>query len=311
LIKLLLTETLSQKVVERLNEIPEFEIVVKTGLNARQLQTEIKDYEAVVVSGTTILNKEILQRAGQLKIIVKAGIELDNIDVQFARSRNIEVRNTPFAAAITVAEYTLAQMLGICRFIGPAYQSMKAHKWEKLLFSGGMELYGKTAGIIGMGRIGKEVAKRQLAMGMKVLYYDILEVKADKDTDAHLAAQVRKVTLDELLSTSDFISVHLPLTESTRNLLSTDAFEKMKEGVVFVNVARGGVVDEGALMRALANDKIRAVALDVYEQEPLEEFALIDHEKVFPAPHLGSSTIEARERAGFEAISILKEFFNV
>jgi D-3-phosphoglycerate dehydrogenase len=311
LIKLLLTETLSQKVVEQLKEIPEFEIVVKTGMNVHQLKEEIKDYEAVVVSSAVILNKEILQSAEQLKIVVKAGIEVDNIDVEFARSRNIEVRNTPFAAAITVAEYTLAQMLGICRFIGPAYQSMKAHKWEKLLFSQGMELYGKTAGIIGMGRIGKELAKRQLAMGMKVLYYDIVEVKAHKGMDAHLVEQVRKVTLDELLRTSDFISVHLPLTDTTRNLLSTNEFEKMKEGVVFVNVARGGVVDEVALMKALTGDKIRAVALDVYEQEPLEEFALIDHEKVFPAPHLGSSTIEAQERAGFEAISILKEFFNV
>jgi D-3-phosphoglycerate dehydrogenase / 2-oxoglutarate reductase len=311
LIKLLLTETLSQKVVERLNEIPEFEIVVKPGMNTHQLKEEIKDYEAVVVCGTAILNKEILQSAEQLKIVIKAGIELDNIDIEFARSRNIEVRNTPFAAAITVAEYTLAQMLGICRFIGPAYQSMKAHKWEKPLFSRGIELYGKTAGIVGMGRIGKEVAKRQLALGMKVFYYDIAAIEADKDMDALLVEQVRKVTLDELLETSDFISVHLPLTESTRNLLSTNEFEKMKEGVVFVNVARGGVVDEVALMRALAGDKIRAVALDVYQQEPLEEFALIDNEKVFPAPHLGSSTIEAQERAGFEAISILKEFFNV
>jgi D-3-phosphoglycerate dehydrogenase len=311
LIKLLLTEILSQKVVERLKEIPEFEIVLKTGMNTNQLKEEIKDYEAVVVSGDAILNKEILQSAGQLKIIVKTGIELDNIDVKFARSRNIEVRNTPLAAAITVAEYTLAQMLGICRFLGPAYLSMKAHKWEKLLFTDGTELYGKKAGIIGMGRIGKEVAKRQLAMGMKVLYYDIAAVKANKDMDARLVEQVRKVTLDELLRTCDFISVHLPLTESTRNLLSTDAFEKMKAGVVFVNVASGGVVDEVALMRALADDKIRAVGLDVYEQEPPEEFALIDHEKVFPAPHLGASTIEAQERAGFEAISILKEFFNV
>jgi D-3-phosphoglycerate dehydrogenase len=311
LIKLLLAETLSQKVVERLNEIPEFQIVVKPGMNTHQLKEEIKDYEAVVVCGTAILNKEILQSAKQLKIVVKAGIELDNIDIEFARSRNIEVRNTPFAAAITVAEYTLAQMLGICRFIGPAYQSMKAHKWEKPLFSRGTELYGKTAGIVGMGRIGKEVAKRQLALGMKVLYYDIAAVKTDKDMDALLVEQVRKVTLDELLETSDFISVHLPLTESTRNLLSTNEFEKMKEGVVFVNVAHGGVVDEDALMRALAGDKIRAAVLDVYEQEPPEEFALIDHEKVFPAPHLGASTIEAQERAGFEAISILKEFFNV
>lgn len=311
MIKLLLTDALSQRVVEQLNEIPEFEIVVRTGLNSDQLMEEIKTYEAVLISGSIKLNKEILIEARHLKLIVKAGIGLDNIDVEFARSRNIEVRDTPFAAAITVAEYTLAQMLGICRFIGPAYQSMKAHKWENTLFSEGMELYGKTAGIIGMGRIGREVAKRQLTMGMNVLYYDIVEVKADTDIDAALVTQVRKVTLDELLTSSDFISVHLPLTESTRNLISANEFAKMKDSVVFVNVARGGVVDEVALKRALDNNKIRAVALDVYEQEPLEEFALIDHEKVFPAPHLGASTIEAQERAAFEAISILKEFFNV
>ena len=298
-----MADTLSQKAVELLKEIPEFEIVVKSGMKPGQLKEEIKHYEAIIVGETTTINKETLENANHLKIIVKSGIELDTIDVKFAKSKNIEVKNTPFTASITVAEYTLAQMLAICRFIGPAYKSMKEHKWEKRLFSKGMELNGKTAGIIGMGRIGKEVAKRELAMGMKVLFYDTVEVETE--------LEARQVTLDELLRSSDFISIHLPLTETTKNLVSTEAFEKMKEGVVFVNVARGGVVDETALKKALESDKIKAVAVDVYEQEPIEEFELIDHEKVFPAPHLGASTVEARERAGLEAISILKEFFNV
>lgn len=302
MIKVLLTDTLSQKAVELLKEIPEFEIVVKSGMTSGQLRQEIKNYEAVVVRGTTRLDGEVLEGAEHLRIIVNAGVGLDNIDVEAAKSRHIEVKDTPFATAVTVAEYTLAQMLAICRYIGPAYQSMKAHKWEKKLFSDGMELHGKTAGIIGMGRIGKEVAKRELVMGMKVLYYDIVEVQTDMNA--------RQVTLEELLRSSDFISIHLPLTESTRNLISVEAFEKMKDGVVFVNVARGGVVDETALREALETGKIKALAVDVYEQEPLEDFSLIDHERVFPAPHLGASTVEAQERAGLEAILILKEFFN-
>ena len=303
MIKVLVVDTLSQKAVELLKEIPEFEIVVKTKMNPGQLKKEIKNFEVIIANGTTALDREILEGARYLKIIIRTGIETDNIDVEFAQAKNIEVRNTPLAASITVAEYTLAQMLGICRFIGPAYKSMKEHKWETKLFSKGMELNGKTAGVIGMGRIGKEVAKRELAMGMKVLYYDNVEVQTDMDA--------KQVSLDELLRLSDFISVHLPLTESTKNLVSTGAFEKMKGGVVFVNVARGGVVDEAALSKALESDKIKAVAVDVYEQEPLENFQLIDHEKVFPAPHLGASTVEAHDRAGLEAISILKEFFNV
>jgi D-3-phosphoglycerate dehydrogenase / 2-oxoglutarate reductase len=226
LIKVLLADTLSQKAVELLKEIPEFDIIVKTGMYLEQLKEEIKNVEALVVSGasTLKLTKEILGNAGQLKIIVKTGIGFDNIDVKYAISHNIDVKNTPFAASITVAEYTIAQMLGICRFIGPAYQSMKSHKWEKKIFTQGMELYGKTSGIIGMGRIGKEVAKRQIAMGLSVLYYDIEDVETDIDA--------KQVSLDELLRLSDFISVHLPLTDSTQNLLSKKEFEKMVTGFV-------------------------------------------------------------------------------
>ncbi len=303
MIKVLLADKLSQRALELLGEIPEFEIDINTGMNPVQLKEEIKNCDAVVTRSTTTLDKEILQEAESLKLIVRAGIDVDNIDVEFANSRNIEVRNTPFATSITVAEYTLAQMLGICRFIGPAYKSIKDHKWEKNVFSNGVELYGKTAGIIGFGRIGKEVAKREIAMGMNVIFYDILDIKTD--------IGARQVSLQELLNISDYISIHVPLTDSTRHLISFAEFKQMKENVTIVNVTREGVVDEAALMDALENNRIKAFAMDVQENELHNKLELIDNEKVFPTPYLGSSTVEGEERAGLHVYSVLKEFFNV
>ena len=272
-------------------------------MNPAQLKEEIKKYEAVVIRGITTLDREILQGAEKLKLIVRAGIDLDNINVEFANSRNIDVKNTPFATSITVAEYTLAQMLGICRFIGPAYRSMKEHKWERNLFSNGMELFGKTAGIIGFGRIGKEVAKREIAMGMDVVFYDILHIKTGIDA--------RQVSLRELLKISDFISIHVPSTDSTRHLISSAEFEQMKKNVVLINVTREGVVDGEALIDALENNRIKAVAVDMHEHELYKKSDLIDKKKVFPTPYLGTSTVEGEERAGLHVFSVLKEFFNV
>lgn len=303
MIKVLIADKLSRRIVELLEEIPEFEIDEKHDLNPDELKKEIKNYDAVIIKNAARLTAEIQEEAQNLKIIVKAGIGLDNVDTNFARTKNIEVRITPFAAAITVAEYTLAQMLSICRYLTPAYKSMKEHKWEKNIFSRGTEIYGKTAGIIGFDRIGQELAKRESAMGMNVLYYDSAAIEND--------SAARQVSLDELLSTADFISIHLPLTETTRNFISTAEFAKMKEGVVLIDVSDNGIIDEAALSAALTGNRIKAIALDVYEKEPPMNFELIDHEKVFPTPHLSASTAECQERAGLDVISILKDFFNV
>lgn len=303
MIRILLADAISPKAIESLKEIPEFELMENAGLSSDELKKEIQNVDGMVVRGTTNLNREILAEAAKLKIIVRAGIGLENIDLEFAKTKNIDVRNTPHATSITVAEYTLAHMLGICRNIGPAYASMKNKKWEKSRFSKGMELHGKTAGIIGFGRIGSEVAMRELCMGMSVLCYDVADIQTDLN--------VRQVPLDTLLKESDFISVHLPLTKNTRNLLSFEEFNKMKSTAVLVNVASGGVVDEEALVQALDERKIGAVAVDVFQTEPPNNFSLINHERVFPAPHLGASTQEGQERAGIDAVSILKEFFNV
>lgn len=303
MIKVLLAEKLSQRALELLGEIPEFDIDSRPDMEPDRLKEEIKNYEAVVIRGKTHLGEDVLREAGNLKIIVRAGIDLDNVDIDFARSRNIEVKNTPFTASITVAEYTLAQMLGICRFIGPAYKSVKEHKWEKNRFKNGTELFGKTAGIIGFGRIGKEVAKREIAMGMNVVYYDVTDIETD------IAA--RRVSLDELLDISDFISIHVPLSETTKYMISSTEFEKMKKDVVLINLTREGVVDETALKHALENDKIRAIALDVQESELHNKLDLIDNKNVFPTPYLGVSTREGEERAGVDVLAVLKEFFNV
>lgn len=303
LIKVLLADKLSQRALELLGEIPEFEIDSKAGLEPGQLKKEIKNYEAVVIRGTTRLDEDVLREADNLKIIVRAGIDIDNIDVEYARSRNIEVRNTPFATSITAAEYTLAQMLGICRFIGPAYKSMKEHTFEKTRFVKGTELFGKTAGIIGFGRIGKEVAKREIALGMDVVFYDIV--------DATEGIPARQVSLEELLGVSDFISIHVPLTGDTRGMISSAEFKLMKKNAVIINLTRAGVIDEAALLDALKHKKIKAIALDVQENELHNKWELIDNENVFPTPYLGVSTVEGGERAGVDVLSVLKEFFNV
>ncbi|MCP5108248.1 MAG: 3-phosphoglycerate dehydrogenase [bacterium] len=305
MIKVLLADMLSQRALELLGEIPEFEIDVKTSLTPLQLKEEIKNYEAVVVRRTP-LGEDVLREANNLKIIVRAGIDLDNIDIEFAESKNIEVKNTPFSTSITVAEYTLAQMLGVSRFTGRAYCSMKSGKWEKDRFADGTELYGKTAGIIGFGRIGKEVAKREIALGMNVVFYDTAGVDTGS---ANIPA--RRVSLQELLKTSDFISIHVPLTDSTSGLLSAREFGLMKDNAVLINVSRSGVVDDTALTNALTQDKIKAVVLDVNEKELHEKKEFINNEKVFPMPCLANATVEGAARSGVDVFSVLKEFFNV
>lgn len=303
MIKVLVADKLSQRVVEFLEEIPEFEIMVKPDLSPVELKNEIKDYGAVVVGNETMLGREVLAAARELKIIVKAGIGLDNVDTAYTASMNIEVQSTPTAASITVAEYTLALMLDVCRFLGPAYRGMKEHRWDRGSFERGMELQAKTAGIIGFGRSGKEVAKRELAFGMKVLFYDVVKIETD--------IEARQVALDELLRVADFVSIHLPLTDSTRGLISATELQKMKKGVVLVNVSHRSIVDESALLNALQEERLRAAALDVFEGDCQDNLPLIDHDRVFPFPHLGPSTVESQERAGLGVIAILKGFFNV
>ncbi|MCK4556052.1 MAG: 3-phosphoglycerate dehydrogenase [Candidatus Aminicenantes bacterium] len=296
--KILIADALNDEAFEELKSIPEFEVTLKTGMDEDELVKTIPDFNATVVRGATKVTSKAIDAASNLELIVRAGIGLDNIDLEAAKAKGIQVANTPAATSISVAEHTFGLMLAAVRNHGKANLSMKEHKWEKKLFSG-TELYGKTLGIMGIGRIGQEVAKRALAFGMKVIAFDVIEVQTDLD--------VKQVSWEELISQADIITLHLPLTDKTRHMISDKEFGMMKDGVILINASRGGTVDEKALMKALESGKVRAAALDVFAKEPPDEFTLVDHPNVIATPHIGAAAKEGQKRAGMEVVSILKE----
>jgi D-3-phosphoglycerate dehydrogenase len=296
--KILVADPMNPEALEALKSLPNLEVIVKTGMDEAELVQTIPEFQVAVVRGATKVTKNVIDAAANLKLIIRAGIGLDNIDVAAAKEKGIQVANTPAATTISVAEHTFGMMLGAVRHHCRANVSMKEHKWEKKAFSG-TELYEKTLGIVGGGRIGSEVARRALAFGMKVLIYDIIVCQTDLD--------IEQVSLDELLSRSDVLSLHLPLTEQTRHMLSDKEFSKMKDGVILVNASRGGIVDEKALLAAVDSGKVKAAAIDVFEKEPPDDFALIDHPNVSAFPHIGAAAKEGQKRAGFEVVKIIKE----
>ncbi len=297
--KILICDKVAPEVVEELERIGN--VTYKTGMAPEELKKEIADAHVAVVRSATKLRREILQEAKNLRLIVRAGVGLDNIDLEAAKEMGIEVRNTPAATSISVAELVLGLMLSAARMIPMAYASMKAHRWEKKKFQG-TELFGKTLGIIGFGRIGREVAKRALGFGMKVLWYDVMDVSTD--------LKVERTDLETLLRSSDFITIHVPLLPQTKYMINKEAISKMKDGAILINAARGGVVEEAAVLEALSSGKLAYYCVDVYEKEPTDNFALIDHPGVIPTPHIGASTKEGQLRAGMEVVRIIKEFFS-
>ena len=294
--KVLIADSLDKEALEQLKAVPGFEVTVKTGLDEAALVGTIPGFNAVVVRGATKITRPVIEAGTDLRIIVRAGIGLDNVDAAAAKEKKIAVANTPAATSISVAEHTFGLMLGAVRNHGRAVVSMKQHKWEKKALEG-TELYGKTLGIIGCGRIGIEVARRAVAFGMKVLAYDVIPIKTE--------LAVTQVPMDELLAKSDLITLHIP--KQHQPVIGAAEILKMKDGVIIVNVARGGVVDEKALLDGLNSGKVRAAALDVYSKEPPDDFTLIDHPNVTPIPHLGAAAKEGQQRAGLEVVKILKE----
>jgi D-3-phosphoglycerate dehydrogenase len=283
---------------EELKSIDALSITLKTGMDEEELVNTIPDYHAAVVRSATKITKPVIEAGTDLELLVRAGIGLDNIDVEEAEKKGIQVSNTPSATTISVAEHAFGLMLSTVRNHGKANLSMKDHKWEKKKFKG-TELFKKTLGIIGSGRIGLAVAERAIAFGMKVIVFDIVEVKT--------SLEIRQVGLDELLAQSDMISLHLPYNQSTKHMISDEAFGKMKDGVIIINASRGGVVDEQALLKALESGKVRSAGIDVYEKEPPEDFSLVDHPNVIAMPHIGAAASEGQKRAGFEVVRILRE----
>lgn len=258
------------------------------------LNEVIGEAEGLLVRSATTVTAELIAKAPKLKAIGRAGIGVDNIDIPAASAANIAVMNTPLANATSTAEHAIALIFSIARLIPQANQSTHAGKWEKNEFTGS-EITHKTLGIIGCGNIGKIVADRALGLKMKVNVFD-------PALTAEQAAELgtTKVDFDTLLQQSDFITLHTPLTEKTRNILDKKAFAQMKDSVYIINAARGGLIDENALKAALDNHQITGVALDVYETEPLREHALFNHPRVVMTPHIAASTVEAQANVALQ-----------
>src|SRR5580700_1081597 len=262
---------------------------VRTGLSKDELIKIIGDYDGLAIRSATKADKDVLAAAGRLKVIGRAGIGVDNVDIPAATAAGVVVMNTPFGNSITTAEHAIAMMFALARQLPAADASTQAGKWEKNRFMG-VELYGKTLGLIGAGNIGSIVADRAKGLKMKVVAYDPF-LSPDRAQDLG----IEKVELNDLLARADFITLHTPLTNETRNIISADAINRTKKGVRIVNCARGGLIDEQALKVALDSGHVAGAALDVFEEEPAKSNALFGSDKVVATPHLGASTSEAQE----------------
>jgi len=276
------------------------EVDVRDDITPEDLEAVIGEYDAMVVRGRTKVREPLIDKATNLKLIVRGGVGLDNIDVDYAQSKGVEVRNTPAASSNSVAELTIGYLFALVRPIARATASMEDGKWEKKVFSKGMELAGKTLGLVGCGRIGSRVAQKADALGMEVLFY--------RRTPTEVAGATQ-VSLDELLTRSDFISLHVPHTPETHYIIGADAFARMKDGVRIVNCGRGGTLDEAALYDAITSGKVAGAALDVYEDEKEERGKrFMDLPQVIGSPHIGAGTGEAKARVGEEVAQTAIEF---
>lgn len=297
--KVLISDPVSESAINKMKEAGH-EVDVKPDVTPEELLEIIPDYEVIVVRSRTKVRKPLLEKAKNLKLIVRGGVGIDNIDAEDAKNMGIEVRNTPSASSASVAELAIGHMFGLARHIPRATATLKSGEWIKKKLKG-IELAGKTLGIVGIGRIGKETAKKATALGMKVFAYDPYVKEIDVEG-------VSFTNFDDLLSKSDFISLHLPHSDETHHLISTDQFSKMKESAYFVNCARGGVVDEDALFDALSNGKIAGAAFDVFETEPPADNKLLTLDNFFCTPHIGASTKEGQARVGDEVAKIINEY---
>ena len=293
--KILVTDGMAKQGLEMLNSAGDIIVEERKGISKEELVSIIKNYDGIIVRSATKVTKEIIEAAeGNLKVVGRAGIGVDNIDISNATRNGIVVMNTPEANAITTAEHTITLLLSLARNIPQAHASIKEGRWDRSKYRG-IEVFRKTIGFIGLGNIGKLVAERALGLKMKAIAYDpYLSKESAKETGVSL------VSLDELYEKSDFISIHTPLNSETRNLIDKNAIDKMKDGVLIINCARGGIINENDITEALANGKVGGAAFDVYSSEPVEldNSLLSVDENIVLTPHLGASTEEAQIKVG-------------
>ena len=297
--RILITDGMDKSAIETLRE--RGHEVIEQYYEPAELGAALRDVDVVIVRSKTKVRREHIDAAkgGKLKCIIRGGIGVDNIDVEYARLNGIQVRNTPDASTESVAELALAHMLACARFVSVAGQTMRNGQWEKKAYSKGVELVGKRLGIYGYGRIGKRLGVMAKGMGMNVLAYRRSAIPESIDD-----AGIIYVTEDKLLHTCDFISVHAP-SSPAGPIITADRIAEMKDGVVIINTSRGANVDENALLEALNSGKVHAAGLDVWADEPTHNMELLNHPNVSCTPHIGAATVEAQKRIGMEIVYII------
>ena len=297
MLRILLNDGLDKKAISNL-ELLGFDVDTNH-YDIEDLKEKIKKIDCIVIRSATKIRRELIDEAikgGNLKLIIRGGVGVDNIDVQYAEQNGIKVRNTPNASSSSVAEIILAHMFSLARFLNQSNITMKAGLWKKKDYVG-IELEGKTLGIIGMGRIGSELAKKCTALGMKIIYFDLMDIK-------NIDNNYRKVEFDELLRKSDFISINI---SGTKSIIGSEELKKVKKGAFIINTSRGKALDEEAIITSLNDGTLGGVGLDVFLEEPSKNLELIKHPKVSLTPHIGASTKEAQMKIGEEVINIIKE----
>ncbi len=295
--KIAVCDPIDKKAFEELKELG-LEVVDLSSIDKAELKNHVKDAEILIVRSATKVKGELMESLEKAKLIIRGGVGLDNIDLEAAKAKGIKVVNTPEASSISVAELVFAHIFALLRHIVRGTVGIKQGKWEKKALKGS-EIFGKTLGIIGMGRIGREVAKRARALGMNVLGYDVVEFPREL---------AERVSLDELYEKSDIITLHVPLIPQTKHMINKESISKMKDGVIIINCSRGGIIDEAALYEALKAGKVKGAGLDVFENEPPANSPLFELDNVTFTPHIGASTHEAQARIGVEIVKKVKAF---
>ncbi len=289
--RVLVADPIAESAIKKMTDAG-LEVVVRDKDADGPIVEQIKGFDCIVVRSATKVTKEVIEAGDRLRLIVRAGVGLDNVDQDAAKAKGVKVMNTPEAPTVSVAEMVFAHMFALARNIALADSSMKDERWEKKKLKG-VELWQKTLGVIGFGRIGQAVAKRAKALGMNVIAYDVVDIDSIcKEFGA------KRATLEEILREADYITLHVPLLPQTKGMIGRKQFEMMKSTAFIINTSRGGVIDESALLDALNSGEIAGAGLDVFENEPPTDWKLVKHPKIIATPHLASTTVEAQARVG-------------
>jgi D-3-phosphoglycerate dehydrogenase / 2-oxoglutarate reductase len=300
--KILLVDGIDPSGIQILESTKSITPIVHEKLSREKLMEIIPEVDGIIVRSATSVDRELLSKAAHLKVVGRAGVGVDNVDIEAATGYGILVMNSPGGSTTTTAEHTIAMLFSLARNIPQAFESLKAHKWERNKFKG-VELHGKTLGVVGLGRIGSEVARKCQAMGMIVIAYDPFI-----NPDANLTTGLVMVGIEQIFREADFITVHVPLTDDTRNLINKDTIAKMKDGVRILNCARGGIINERDLYEALKSGKAAGAAFDVFDAEPGTESPLLGLDNFIATPHLGASTVEAQRKVSEDICRQVADF---